>query len=137
VPVDSPKPIHYQEGEQPKAEHTKPADGEVKEPEPTQKATDPVGQMRFQEVVYRDEFGNILDEEALAALVAEQSGNVEFKTVYETKTKTLRPGEALPPGAKKVVGDERQVDVPVYPEGQDPETQGLPEDGEQKKAYRT
>jgi len=137
VPVDSPKPVHYQEGEEQKAEHTKPVNGEVKEPEPTKKAMDPAGEVRFQEVVYRDEFGNILDEEALAALLAEQDGNVEFKTVYETKTKTLRPGEEPPPGARRVMGDEQQGDVPVYPEGQNPETGGLPEDSDEKKAYRT
>lgn len=94
--------------------------------------------MRFEEVVYRDEFGNILDDEALAALIAEQGDNIEFKTVYETKTKTLKPGEEPPPGAKQVVVGQDQGDVPVYPEGQNPDTGGPPEDGGgEKKAYRT
>jgi dolichyl-phosphate-mannose-protein mannosyltransferase len=133
VPLDLPQPVHYQEEDEPKAEHTKPS-GESEAVQ--QKPTGAVGQMRFEEVVYRDEHGNILDDEALAKLVAEQGDNIEFKTIYETKTKTLLPGEEPPPGAKRIpVGDEK-VDVPVYPEGQNPET-GPADDGGEKKAYRT
>jgi hypothetical protein len=139
VPHDSPQPVHYQEEDEPKAEHTKPSvESEANEPVPTaqQKANGQVGQMRFEEVVYRDEHGNVLDDEALAKLVAEQGDNIEFKTIYETKTKTLLPGEEPPPGARRIpVGDEK-VDVPVYPDGQNPETAPA-DDGGEKKAYRT
>jgi dolichyl-phosphate-mannose-protein mannosyltransferase len=135
VPLDSPQPVHYQEEDEPKAEHTKPSGESEVVPTTQPKPTGSVGQMRFEEVVYRDEHGNILDDEALAKLVAEQGDNIEFKTIYETKTKTLLPGEEPPPGARRIpVGDEK-VDVPVYPEGQNPET-GPADDGE-KKAYRT
>ena len=138
VPHDSPLPVHYQEEEEPKAEHTEPkAESEVKEAVPTQqKPTGQVAQMRFEEVIYRDEHGNILDDQALAKLVAEQGDNIEFKTIYETKTKTLLPGEEPPPGARRIPVGEEKVDVPVYPEGQNPET-GPGDDGGEKKAYRT
>ena len=93
--------------------------------------------MRYEEVIYKDEMGNIIPEDQLASLLAEQGDNVEFRTVYETQTKVLKPGEQPPPGAKVVRRqDIREADkgeVPKYPEGQNPETK---EEGE-KKAYRT
>lgn len=93
-------------------------------------------ELRFEEVVYKDEYGNIIPEDVLSSLLEEQSGNIEFQTIYETQTKVLAPGELPPPGAKRIPyvppvggGD----DLPEYPEGQNPETN---EEGE-KKAYRT
>jgi hypothetical protein len=35
----------------------------------------------------------------------EQGDNIEFRTVYETQTKVLAPGEELPPGAKRFDAD--------------------------------
>lgn len=73
-------------------------------------------------------------------MVAEQGNNIEFRTVYETKTKTLRVGEEPPRGAKliqaksPVGGAGGAGDVPVYPDGQNPETG---EEGGEKQAYRT
>ena len=88
--------------------------------------------MRYEEVVYKDEHGNIIPEEQLSSMLAE-GGNIEFKTIYETKTKTLLAGEAPPKGAKRIDLDrpgDKANDIPILPEGQNPET------GE-KKAYRT
>jgi hypothetical protein len=71
-------------------------------------------------------------------LLEEQGSNIEFRTVYETQTKVLRQGEEPPLGAKQILGGgggagrEGEGEVPVYPEGQNPETV----EGE-KKAYRT
>jgi hypothetical protein len=93
----------------------------------------PVIQSRYEEVVYKDEFGNIIPEDELSSMLAEQGDNIEFKTVYETKTKTLRAGEEPPMGAKQVPYVPPVGDVPVQPEGQKPDTG---EDGE-KKPYRT
>jgi hypothetical protein len=74
-------------------------------------------------------------------MVAEQGSNIEFRTVYETKTKTLRVGEEPPIGGKRIPakspvgGVGGAGDVPVYPDGQNPET-GEAGEGE-RKAYRT
>jgi hypothetical protein len=54
-------------------------------------------------VVYRDEQGNIIPEDQLSQLVAEQGEKIEFRTIYETKTKTLKPGEQPPKGAKRIL----------------------------------
>ena len=67
-------------------------------------------------------------------MIERDGENIEFRTVYETQTKVLKPGEEPPPGAKKVPYHARMDgEVPVYPEGQNPETA---DEGE-KKAYRT
>jgi hypothetical protein len=93
--------------------------------------------MRYEEVVYKDEFGNIIPEEQLSKLLEEQGENIEFRTIYETQTKILKPGEEPPKGARRIPVEngkrpgEQEV-RPVYPEGVNPET----EEGE-KKAYKT
>ncbi|OAX84102.1 hypothetical protein ACJ72_01538 [Emergomyces africanus] len=46
-----------------------------------------LGSAHVESVVYRDEDGNILDEEQVALL--EQEGNVSFETRYETKTRIV------------------------------------------------
>ncbi|OJD16883.1 hypothetical protein AJ78_02980 [Emergomyces pasteurianus Ep9510] len=66
-------------------------------------------------VVYRDQDGNILDEEQVALL--EKEGNVSFETRYETKTRIVDAQ------GREVGGEElapRHPDV----EGQNPETAG-------------
>ena len=72
-------------------------------------------------------------------MLAEQGKNIEFRTVYETKTKTLSVGEEPPRGAKLIQAKSPVGggggDVPVYPEGQNPETGE--EGGSEKQAYRT
>lgn len=62
-----------------------------------------MSQLRYEEVVYKDEHGNIIPEEQLSSILAEQGENIEFKTVYETQTKTLKAGEEPPKGAKLVL----------------------------------
>lgn len=91
--------------------------------------------MRYEEVIYKDEKGNIIPEDQLAALLAEQGDNIEFRTIYETQTKVLKPGEQPPPGAKRVRKPDNLEggEVPKYPQGQNPETKEETE----KKAYRT
>jgi hypothetical protein len=65
-------------------------------------------------------------------MMAESSGEIEFRTIYETRTQTLKPGEEPPKGAKRVGVEEEVGELPVYPEGQNPDTG----DGE-KRPYRT
>ena len=94
------------------------------------------GAMRYEEVVYKDEFGNIIPEDQLSKLLEEQGENIEFRTVYETQTKVLKPGEEPPKGARRIPIENAKLpgeQVPVYPEGVNPET----EEGGEKKAYRT
>jgi hypothetical protein len=88
--------------------------------------------MRYEEVIYKDEHGNVIPKEELEKLLSEQGENVEFRTVYETQTKILRPGEEPPKGARVVAP--AAGEVPEYPVGQNPETE---EKGGEKKAYRT
>ncbi|PGH09533.1 dolichyl-phosphate-mannose-protein mannosyltransferase [Blastomyces parvus] len=66
-------------------------------------------------VVYRDQDGNILNEEEVAAL--EREGNVSFETRYETKTRIIDAQ------GREVGGDQQ---APHHPdaEGQNPETAG-------------
>ena len=146
LPVDAAQPVHYQdeeEGEPPQPptdEEENVAEATVTEPVPTNEAkTTPAakgGHLRYEEVVYKDEYGNIIPEDQLSALIAEQGENIEFRTVYETQTKILKPGEEPPAGAKRIPVDAKlggKGGVPVYPDAQNPETV---EEGE-KKAYRT
>jgi len=145
LPVDAALPVHYQDDEVPEPpEET--SEEEYPEQPLSEAATtthepDPpllpakdnkAPRMRYEEVVYKDEHGNIIPKEDLEKLLSEQGDNVEFRTVYETQTKILRPGEEPPKGARVVApaGGE----VPEYPVGQNPETE---EKGGEKKAYRT
>ena len=135
-PIDEPQPVHYQDDEE--AVPAQPPTAEVGEQEvgPTSAKVTPRvsgGHMRYEEVVYKDEHGNIIPEEELKKLMEEQGENIEFKTVYETQTKVLRAGEEPPPGAKRIPYDPNRERHPQYPEGQNPETQ----EGEERKAYRT
>ena len=140
-PVDAAKPVHYQDEDLavPPDETSDDSPDETSvdtatttpEPAPPVIAMAKGSRMRYEEVVYKDEHGNIIPKEELEKLLSEEGGNVEFKTVYETQTKILRPGEEPPQGAR-VVGD--VPDVPEYPVGQNPETE---EKTGRKKAYRT
>lgn len=78
---------------------------------------------REQKVEYRDENGNILDDEQVSSLAAE--GKVTFKTKYETRTRLVDE-------AGKEVYDEI---APQHPdvEGQNPDTKGVPEDQASKQ----
>lgn len=72
----------------------------------------PVGEQKIlsreERVEYRDQDGNLLDEEQVKAL----QGKVEFKTRYETRTRIVDAnGNEVPPPA----GGEQQV--PVNPDG--------------------
>ena len=72
---------------------------------------------REEQVEYRDQDGNLLNDEQVAAL--EKDGKVTFKTKYETKTRLV--DEA---------GNEiQQQYAPEHPdaEGQNPDTKGVPE----------
>lgn len=149
VQVDEPQPVHYQDDKEESAEETDeeydgPAETEHKvndeaahvTHEPIAPTNRPEGHLRLEEVVYKDEDGNIIPEDELSSLLEEQGDNIEFRTVYETQTKTLRAGEEPPPGAKQVPikpAASAKGDGPVYPEGQKPESK---ESGE-KKAFRT
>ncbi|KAG5293895.1 dolichyl-phosphate-mannose-protein mannosyltransferase [Histoplasma capsulatum G186AR] len=66
-------------------------------------------------VVYRDQHGNILNEEQVAML--EKNGNVSFETRYETKTRIIDAQ------GREVNGEQL---APYHPdaEGQNPETAG-------------
>ena len=91
-----------------------------------------------QHIEYRDEEGNILNEEQVKAL----EGQVEFKTRYETKTRLIDEyGNELPEGyvvdGLKIVGEEDEetlvepepVPVELAPAGVNEET---PKGEEQK-----
>jgi hypothetical protein len=138
-PIEEAQPVHYQDEEE-AAPPQPPTDEEADEKgAPTTAAqVTPLasagGHMRYEEVVYKDERGNIIPEEELKKMMSEQGENIEFRTVYETQTRVLKPGEEPPIGAKKIpYNPNKEEPVPKYPEGQNPETQ----EGEEKKAYRT
>jgi hypothetical protein len=144
LPNDAALPVHYQDDEVPEPpEETSEEDGDTSdhptgEPATTAPEPAPPGplakekgpRMRYEEVIYKDEHGNIIPKEELERLLSEQGENVEFRTVYETQTKILRPGEEPPKGARVVGNAGAGGEVPEYPVGQNPET-------EEKKAYRT
>lgn len=139
-PVDAAKPIHYQDDEE--AEAPQPPTYEEDDRtgiEETYAQITPVskekeeGQVRYEEVIYKDEYGNIIPEDQLSSLLEEQGDNIEFRTVYETQTKILGPGMEPPRGAKRVPFQRDAAGVPEYPEVQNPETL----EDEEKKAYRT
>lgn len=66
-------------------------------------------------VVYRDQHGNVLNEEEVAML--EKNGNVSFETRYETKTRIIDAQ------GREINGEQL---APSHPdaEGQNPETEG-------------
>jgi hypothetical protein len=139
-PVDAPQPVHYQDDEeaappQPPTPDSEDQGQNPSEPVPTPGATTTSSRLRYEQVIYKDEHGNIIPEDELSKLIEEQGSNIEFRTVYETQTKVLKAGEEPPLGAKQILGGggrEGEGEVPVYPVGQNPETV----EGE-KKAYRT
>lgn len=75
---------------------------------------------REERVEYRDQDGNLLNEEQVAAL--EKDGKVSFKTQYETRTRLV-----------DAQGNEINPEEPIAPqhpdaEGQNPDTKGAGED---------
>ena len=77
---------------------------------------------REQKVEYRDQDGNMLDEEQVKSL----EGKVEFHTRYETRTRTLDiDGNPIPEA-----GGSPEGVAPPHPdvEGNNPETVGVKED---------
>lgn len=71
---------------------------------------------REETIEYRDQHGNLLDDAAVAALLAE--GKAKFETKYETRTRVVdEQGNEVPPVA------------PDHPDvqGQNPDTKGVPE----------
>lgn len=71
---------------------------------------------REETVEYRDQDGNLLDEAAVKALMAE--GKAKFETKYETRTRVVDElGNEVPPVAP---------DHPDYEQGQNPDTKGIP-----------
>ena len=75
---------------------------------------------REERVVYRDQDGNLLNDEQVAALQAE--GKVTFKTKYETRTRLVdADGNEIPDS------DGVAPEHPDY-EGMNPDTKGLPDD---------
>jgi dolichyl-phosphate-mannose-protein mannosyltransferase len=72
---------------------------------------------REEKIEYRDQNGNLLGEEAVAALLKE--GRAKFETKYETRTRVVDDqGNEIPPVA------------PDHPDvqGQNPDTKGIPEE---------
>lgn len=70
-------------------------------------------------VEYRDQNGNLLDEEQVALLLAE--GKASFQTKYETRTRMIDEfGNEV--NASGVAPDHPDV------EGQNPDTKGVPEE---------
>ncbi|EEQ90815.1 dolichyl-phosphate-mannose-protein mannosyltransferase [Blastomyces dermatitidis ER-3] len=70
---------------------------------------------QLESVVYRDQDGNILNDEEVAALG--RDGNVSFETRYETKTRIID-------GHGREVGGEQPAPHHPDAEGQNPETAG-------------
>lgn len=78
---------------------------------------------REEKIEYRDQDGNLLDEEQVKALKAE--GNAKFETKYETRTRLVDEH-----------GNEVQQQLaPEHPdvEGQNPDTKGVPESDANRK----
>jgi dolichyl-phosphate-mannose-protein mannosyltransferase len=85
----------------------------------TPQAADPHVIGREERVEYRDQDGNLLDEAAVQALLAE--GKASFQTKYETRTRMVdENGNEV--NASGVAPDHPDV------EGQNPSTKGLPEE---------
>lgn len=82
---------------------------------------------REEKIEYRDEHGNLLDAEQVAAL----EGKVSFKTRYETRTRVVDAAgnevadEALLPEAMAAAEPGTKG---TYADGQNPETVGPPQD---------
>lgn len=80
--------------------------------------------IREEKVEYRDQDGNILNEEQVKAL----EGKVSFSTKYETRTRILdAQGNEI---ANSVLGSSEDSSIaPPHPEAERiPETKGIPED---------
>jgi dolichyl-phosphate-mannose-protein mannosyltransferase len=91
---------------------------------------------REERIEYRDEHGNILNEDQIKEL----SGKVSFQTRYETRTRIIDalgnelyegPAGSVPEHLKQHV-----VPVPDHPdvEGGNPETKGAPKEGDGSEA---
>ena len=65
---------------------------------------------KYEHVVYRDEHGNEIPEDVLKSLQSQYGDALSMKTIYETETKTLRPGDPIPEGAREV------YEPPEYPD---------------------
>ena len=111
TPFKVPQPVEYEDDEDDES-YPSPTDEGDDITEDLVTATPDVGQahLRYEEVEYKDEYGNIIPEDELSALLEEQGQNIEFRTVYETQTRILKPGEKPPPGAKR---------IPYVPAGDD------------------
>lgn len=74
---------------------------------------------REEKVEYRDQDGNLLDEEQVKAL----EGKVSFKTRYETRTRLVDTN------GNEIPQPDEQAVAPPHPdvEGADPETVAVPE----------
>lgn len=72
---------------------------------------------REETVEYRDQDGNLLNEEAVKQLM--QDGNAKFETKYETRTRVVDE-----------LGNEVPAVAPEHPDvqGQNPDTKGIPEE---------
>lgn len=84
---------------------------------------------REEKIEYRDEHGNILNEEQIKEL----SGKVSFQTRYETRTRIIdAAGNELYEGPAGSVPDNLLNPAPPHPdvEGRNPETKGAPGEGE-------
>ena len=91
---------------------------------------------REEKIEYRDEHGNLLNEEQ----VKELSGKVSFETRYETRTRIIDAlGHELYEGPAGSVPEhlkQRVAPVPNHPdvEGGNPETKGAPKEGDASDA---
>lgn len=75
---------------------------------------------REERIEYRDQDGNLLDDEQVKKLAAE--GGVSFQTKYETRTRLVDQDGNEIQNYEGVAPDHPDV------EGQNPDTKGLPED---------
>jgi len=83
---------------------------------------------REERVEYRDQDGNLLNDEQVQALLVE--GKATFQTKYETRTRTIdEAGNELPgPGSSQIAPQHPDVD------GQNPDTKGVPEEHKSRPA---
>ena len=94
-------------------------------PQPPVQHQEPRFVQRDEKVEYRDQDGNLLDEEQVQAL--QQDGKVSFSTKYETKTRLVDAD------GNEVVDPQL---APHHPdvEGQNPDTKGVKEDEKSQPA---
>ncbi len=96
-----------------------------------QPAADPSVLSREERVEYRDQDGNLLDDEQVSAL----QGKVSFQTRYETRTRVVdAAGNEIADGAAGAEGF-----APPHPdvEGRNPETAGDGKEGEAREQPAT